>query len=180
MSAERNDLQKAAGSLKTMGVLTIIFGILAMAMPWVAGQSILLLIGLLVMAGGVTRMIWAFKAGSLGKGILVFLIGALTLVAGIVIVANPILGSGVLTIMLSAYFLVDGVSELLAAAGMSRGQDGRGWLMFDGVITILLGIAIFTGFPLAGAFAIGVLLGIKLLFIGLTMLTLGSAAKRAS
>lgn len=179
MSAEKTDMQKAAGSLRTMGVLTIIFGILAMAMPWVAGQSILLLTGLLVMAGGVTRMIWAFKAVSLGKGILVFLIGALTLVAGIVIVANPILGSGVLTIMLSAYFLFDGVAELVAAIGMPRGQVGKGWLMFDGVITLLLGVAIYTGFPLAGTFAIGVLLGIKLLFIGLTMLTVGSAAKRA-
>lgn len=179
MSAEKIDLEKAAGSMKTMGILTIIFGILAMTMPWITGQSILLLIGILVMAGGVTRMIWAFKAGSLGKGILVFLIGVLTLLAGIAIIANPILSSGVLTIMLAGYFFVDGFAELMTAFAMPSGQGGKGWLMFDGVITILLGIAIFTGFPLAGAFAIGVFLGIKLLFVGLTMLTLGSAAKRA-
>jgi len=178
MNAERT-VMNAAGGVKVMGVLTIIFGFLAMAMPWITGQSILLLIGMLVMAGGVTRMIWAFKAGSLGKGLLVFLIGVLTLLAGIVIVANPILSSGVLTIMLAAYFFVDGIAELTAAFGLHSGQDGKGWLMFDGLLTILLGIAISTGFPFAGVFAIGLLLGIKLLFVGVTMLTLGTAAKRA-
>lgn len=178
MNAERT-VMNAAGGVKVMGVLTIIFGFLAMAMPWITGQSILLLIGMLVMAGGVTRMIWAFKAGSLGKGLLVFLIGGLTLLAGIVIVANPILSSGVLTIMLAAYFFVDGIAELTAAFGLPSGQDGKGWLMFDGLLTILLGIAISTGFPFAGVFAIGLLLGIKLLFVGVTMLTLGTAAKRA-
>lgn len=178
MNAERT-VMNAAGGVKVMGVLTIIFGFLAMAMPWITGQSILLLIGMLVMAGGVTRMIWAFKAGSLGKGLLVFLVGVLTLLAGIVIVANPILSSGVLTIMLAAYFFVDGIAELTTAFGLPSGQDGKGWLMFDGLLTTLLGIAISTGFPFAGVFAIGLLLGIKLLFVGVTMLTLGTAAKRA-
>ena len=62
MNTEQSDLQKAGGNMKIMGVLTIVFGILAISMPWVAGQSILLLVGILVMGGGVTRMIWAFKA----------------------------------------------------------------------------------------------------------------------
>ena len=159
-----------------MGWLSIIFGILAIAMPWVAGQSILLMVGALVMAAGVLRMIWAFKAGSLGKGILVFLIGVLTLLAGIAVIAHPVMSSAILTVMLAVYFFVDGFSELMAAFSL---KEGKGWLIFDAVVTILLGIMIFTGFPLAGTVAIGVFLGIKLLFVGVTMLTVRSAVRNA-
>lgn len=120
-----------------MGWLSIIFGALAIAMPWIAGQSILLMVGALAIAAGIMRMIWAFQAGSLGKGVLVFLIGVLTLLAGFAVVASPLMSSAILTIML------------------------------------------FTGFPLAGTIAIGVFLGIKLVFVGVTMLSIRSLAKNA-
>ena len=176
MNAETTGLQKVGSSVKWMGWLSIVFGILAIAMPWVAGQSILLMVGALVMAAGVLRMIWAFKAGSLGKGILVFLIGVLTLLAGIAVIAHPVMSSAILTVMLAVYFFVDGFSELMAAFSL---KEGKGWLIFDAVVTILLGIMIFTGFPLAGTVAIGVFLGIKLLFVGVTMLTVRSAVRNA-
>lgn len=176
MSAEKTMLQNVSSRMKLMGWLSIIFGVLAIAMPWIAGQSILLMVGVLVMAAGVLRMIWAFQAGSLGKGILVFLIGVLTLLAGIAVIAHPLMSSAVLTIMLAVYFLVDGISELIAAFSV---KEGKGWLLFDAVVTIILGIMIFTGFPLAGTVAIGVFLGIKLLFVGITMLTIRSAVKNA-
>ena len=172
MSAE-----KVSSRMKLFGVLTIIFGILAIASPWVAGQSILWLVGVLVMAGGLTRMFWAFKAGSLGKGSLVFLIVVLTLLAGFAIIAHPIMSAGVLTIVLAIYFFVDGFAELMAAFALPGGAEGKGWLIFDGVITVTLGVLIFMGFPFAGTVAIGVFLGIKLLFIGISMMLLGSAAK---
>jgi uncharacterized membrane protein HdeD (DUF308 family) len=174
VNAETTGLQKVGSSVKWMGWLSIIFGILAIAMPWVAGQSILLMVGALVMAAGVLRMVWAFRAGSLGKGILVFVIGVLTLLAGIAVIAHPVMSSAVLTVLLAVYFFVDGFSELMAAFSL---KEGKGWLLFDAVVTILLGIMIFTGFPLAGTVAIGVFLGVKLLFVGVTMLTLRSAVR---
>ena len=176
MNAETPVLQKVSSSMRLMGWLSIIFGVLAIAMPWVAGQSILMMVGILVMAAGIMRMIWAFQAGSLGKGVLVFLIGVLTLLAGVAVIANPLMSSAVLSIMLAVYFFVDGFSELFAAFSV---QEGKGWLLFDAVVTIILGIMIFTGFPLAGTVAIGVFLGIKLVFVGVTMLTIRSAVKSA-
>jgi len=176
MNEAGNEIKSAAGSMKWMGVLTIIFGILAILMPYITGQSVLMLIGFLVIFGGIMRLIWAFKAGSLGKGILVFIIGVLTLLAGFWIITEPFIAAGALTIVLSVYFFVDGIAELVAAFSL---QEGKGWLMFDGVVTIILGILLFLGFPFSGPFAVGLLLGIKLLFAGATMLTLGSAVKRA-
>ena len=145
-------------------------------MPWVAGQSLMWLLGMLVIAGGLTRMVWAFQAGSLGKGVLVFLIGVLTLLAGIAVIAHPLMTSAILSVLLALYFLADGLAEIFAGAALTEGRAGKGWLIFDGIATLILGVMIFTGFPLSGLFAIGVLLGVKLLFAGTTMLTLGVAA----
>ena len=176
MNDVKNAIESSAGNVKWMGILTIVFGILVMAMPYVAGQSVLMVIGILVMAGGLLRLIWAFKAGSLGKGILTFLIGVLTLLAGFWIITEPLIAAGALTIVLSIYFFADGLLELVAAASV---EEGKGWLIFDGVVTLILGSLLFVGFPFAGPLAVGIMLGIKLLLAGITMLTLGSAVKRA-
>ena len=176
MNEMRNEIKSSAGNVKWMGILTIVFGILVMTMPYVAGQSVLMVIGILVMAGGLLRLIWAFKAGSLGKGILTFLIGVLTLLAGFWIITEPLIAAGALTIVLSMYFFADGLLELVAATTV---EEGKGWLIFDGVVTLVLGSLLFVGFPFAGPLAVGIMLGIKLLLAGVTMLTLGSAVKRA-
>jgi uncharacterized membrane protein HdeD (DUF308 family) len=86
----------------------------------------------------------------------------------------------VLTIVLAIYFFVDGSAELVAAFALPGGAEGKGWLIFDGLVTIALGVLIFMGFPFAGTVAIGVFLGIKLLFIGMSMMFLGSVAKAVS
>jgi uncharacterized membrane protein HdeD (DUF308 family) len=121
-------------------------------------------------------MFWAFQTGSLGKGVLVFVIGGLTLLAGIALLANPLLASGVLTIVLAIYFVVDGVAEIATAVALPPGP-GRGWLLFGGAVSILLGIIIWRQFPLSGVWAIGVLLGIKLLFGGMIMVAGGSTVR---
>jgi uncharacterized membrane protein HdeD (DUF308 family) len=112
----------------------------------------------------------------LGKGVLVFVIGGLTLLAGIALLANPLLASGVLTIVLAIYFVADGVAEIATAVGLPPGP-GRGWLLFGGAVSILLGIIIWRQFPLSGVWAIGVLLGIKLLFGGMIMVAGGSTVR---
>jgi len=158
-------------NLKILGILAIVLGCLAIIAPGIAGLSVAMVVGWLVVAGGILRMFWAFRASSLGKGILGFAIGVLTLLCGLALVANPLLASGVLTLVLAAYFVVDGIFELAAA---SRVGSGGGWLVFGGIVSILLGVMIWAQFPLSGAWAIGVLLGIKLLFVGMIMVSSGS------
>ena len=167
----------AAGkNTKLFGIITIVLGILAMAAPLVAGMSIALLVGFLVLAGGIVRMLWAFQAGSLGKGLLTFAIGLLTLLCGVALVTDPLLATGLLTIILAAYFLVDGAFEI-AAAFQLRPASGWGWLLLGGVLSVVLGLMIWQQFPLSGAWAIGILLGIKLLFVGMIMVSVDSSAR---
>jgi uncharacterized membrane protein HdeD (DUF308 family) len=175
-----NDLQEAAKaggkSMTFFGVIAIILGMLAMMMPGLTGVSVVFLLGWIVLVAGIVRMIWAFQAGGLGKGLLKFAIGLLTLLTGLALLSHPLFASGVLTIMLAVYFILDGIGEL--AAGISlRPANGWGWLLFGGIVSIWLGLMIWRQFPLSGVWAIGILLGIKLFFIGLIMVTAGSAVR---
>ncbi len=178
-----NDFTEAAGKggkrMSRLGIATIILGFLVMLAPILVGFSLLWILGLLVVVAGLCRMFWAFQAGSLGKGVLVFAIGGLTLLAGVALLANPMLASGVLTIVLAIYFIVDGAAEIGASFGLERGSRRR-WLLFGGAVSILLGIIIWRQFPLSGVWAIGVLLGIKLLFSGMIMVATGSTVRAAA
>ena len=177
---ERNENIKAGGRNMTIfGVITIILGILAMLAPGLTGMSVVLLVGIFVIGGGIVRMIWAFQAGSLGRGVLMFAIGGLTSLCGIVLVANPIFGAGVLTIILGIYFVADGICEI-AASFQLKPNSGWGWMLFAGIVSIVFGVMIWGQFPLSGAWAIGILLGIKLFFVGLIMITGGSVVRSAA
>ena len=167
---------KAGGKRMTaFGVIAIILGMLAMLAPGLTGASIAMLLGGLVVASGIVRMMWAFQSGSLGRGLWMFVIGVLTLLCGIALLANPLFASGVLTIVLAVYFVSDGISEI--AAGFGRMGDGGEWLLFSGIVSIMLGAIIWAQYPLSGAWAMGTLLGIKLFFVGLTMITAGSTVR---
>jgi len=171
------DAAKAGGNRMTLfGVIAIILGILAMLAPVLTGMWVIILVGVLVLIGGIVRIIWAFQAGSLGKGLPMFAIGGLTLLCGIVLLAHPLFASGILTILLALYFVLDGISEIVAGVRLRPGS-GWGWMLFAGIVSIWLGIIIWGQFPLSGVWAIGILLGIKLFFVGLIMLKGGSAVR---
>jgi len=176
MSEFTKAVESSGASLSAFGVIAIILGILCMLAPGLTGLSIAIVVGMLVLGGGVVRVIWAFRANSLGRGILTFAIGALTVVCGLMLVTDPLLASGFLTVMLAIYFFADGVVEI-AAGSRLRPEPGSGWLIFGGVLSILLGTMIWAQFPLSGAWAIGVLMGIKLFSVGLVMVTGGSAIR---
>jgi uncharacterized membrane protein HdeD (DUF308 family) len=172
-------VKTGARRMTTLGVVAIILGILAVLMPFVAGASATLLVGVLVLAAGIVRIVWAFGSGSFGRGLLRFVLGVLTLLCGVALLANPLFAMGVLTILLAIYLFVDGISEIVAGF-KRRPQLGWLWMLIGGVVSILLGIFIWRQFPLSGIWAIGVLLGIKLFFIGLMMITAGSMMRSVS
>ena len=178
-----NELANAAKSAGTrmnvLGVILVVLGFLAILSPLATGLSIALLVGILVVGGGIVRMMWAFKAEGLGRGILMFALGGLTLICGLALVANPLLGSAVLTLILTAYLVVDGAFEI-AGALQVRPADGWGWMLAGGIASVILGILIWRQFPFSGAWAIGILLGIKLLLAGMMVLTVGSAVRRVA
>lgn len=171
-----SESDSAGKSMTMLGILTIILGFLALLAPSLTGFSIAVLIGVLVLIGGVFRLIWSFRAGSFGKGLLGVALGVLTILAGIILLSNPKLLSGMITILLVIYFIVDGVAELLTGFS-AGGAPGRGWLIFGGIVSILLGILLWAQFPFSGVWALGILFGIKLFFVGMIMIAGGRALR---
>jgi len=175
-----NPLPEAAKTggkrMTTLGIIAIILGMFAMLAPGLTGLSVAILIGFFVLAGGIVRIIWAFQEDSLGKGVLMFAIGGLTLLCGIVLIAHPLFASGVLAILLAIYFIIDGIFEIIAGIQVHP-RTGWGWMLFGGIVSVWLGIIIWKQFPLSGMWAIGILLGIKLFFVGLIMVMGGSAVR---
>jgi uncharacterized membrane protein HdeD (DUF308 family) len=160
-------------SAKVIGIVTIILGIATLAAPFVVAESMLLFVGLVVTAAGVLRMIWAFRTDSFGSGVWKFLVGVLTLLAGIFILGHPLLASGTLTLILAGYLFLDGLVEFIVGLTL-EGSKGKGWLLAGGVLSIFLAWLLFFQMPFSGVTAIGILMGVKLIFVGLIALLLGT------
>ena len=167
-----NDLTKMPKNVKIWGWLVFIAGLLALLSPLLAGTFVTVLVGATMLIAGVIRIVEAFQGGGFWSG----LFGLVYALAGFVIVFDPIPGLLALTLLLAIYFLVVGVSEIIAAFQI-RPTQGWGFLLFSGVVSALLALMIWNQWPLSGAWAVGVLVGIQLMFSGMTMITLGSAIK---
>ena len=158
------------------GVVMIIAGVLAIAAPFVAGASIMIMVGVLLLLGGVAQCFLAFKADAFGRGLVIFAVGALTAVAGVWMIREPLGALASTTLLLAAYFFVSGILELIAAFSAER-ETGWGWLLSSAIVTILLGILLWRQFPLSGVWAVGTLVGVRLLMAGASLVAIGSAVR---
>ena len=162
-----------------LGIIVLILGTLSIMSPLVAGTAVATLVGVLLVAAGITRVLWAFKAETFGRGALAFLLGGVTAFAGVVTLVRPLVGLASLTMVLAVYFVVDGIFSIFASFQL-KPATGRGWAVFDGIITLLLGAMIWRQWPLSGQWAVGVLVGVRLIMAGWAMIFLGSAIRGVS
>ena len=157
------------------GLAIVILGVLAIMAPLLSGIAVSMIVAILLMVAGIARVIFAFKVQSFGKGVLVFLFGGFTILCGLVLLARPLIVLASITLVLISYFLLDGVMEI-AAAFRLKPEKGWGWMLVGGLATLMLALLIGSGWPLSGAWAIGVLVGVRLLFAGWSMIVLSSVA----
>jgi len=174
-----HEVKSNAGWLVALGVVTIVAGFLSMGYPWASGLGVTVVIGIVMVIAGVARTVAAFHAGSFGQGALAFLGAILTFVSGVVLVTRPNIGLASLTLMLGVYLLIDGISGAVLAFKVKPVQ-GWGWMLFSAVMGLLLGLLLLGEWPLSGLWAIGTLVGINLVFTGFSMVSIGSAARRAA
>jgi uncharacterized membrane protein HdeD (DUF308 family) len=172
--AERIDA--SASALGFFGIVLLVLGVLALLAPLVAGTAVVLLVGVLVLAAGIVQLGFAFRAGSLARGLLAALLGVLTVGCGALMIAHPLLGLSFLTLLLAAYFVVSGVFEVIYAAKL-RPLAGWGWMLAGGIVSVLLGVLIQMQWPMSGRWAVGVLVGVHLLFAGMALMSLAGAAR---
>lgn len=178
--------QEMLGTIKThagvgiaVGVFIAIAGILALVAPLAAGLSVAIAVGILLVISGVSRLFLAFKMGSFGHGLLMFVIGVLSALAGGYMVFRPGMALATITLVLAAYFIVDGVFEIIWAFRL-RPIKGWGWTLFSGIVALILGVMIWRQFPVSGVWAVGTLAGIHLIFGGTSLASLCGSARSAA
>jgi uncharacterized membrane protein HdeD (DUF308 family) len=160
-----------------LGVLLIVFGLLAIAAPFFAGIAASIFFGWLVLFGGVAHLVYAWSERGAGAIIWQILIGLAYLIAGIYMLLIPIGGLLTITLVLACYIAFEGVFEL-AAYFKVRALPGAVWLLIDGVISLLLAGLIFFHFPSSSLWAVGTLVGVSMVMSGIARLTLPMGRRR--
>ncbi len=158
------------------GVLAIVLGSVAILVPPIASVTTSILIGWLLIFAAAFVSASAFQERRFWPILVRILLAALYLVAGVFLLVAPLTGTITLTFVLVAWLWVDGAFRIVGAI-MQRDAPGRGWLTAGGVLSILLGILVWVDFPSSAAWAIGLLVGINLLFWGINLIVLGFAGR---
>ncbi|HHA19787.1 MAG TPA: HdeD family acid-resistance protein [Methylophaga sp.] len=169
----QEEIGKNTGLVIFTGAIILFMGLFAMSAPLVAGLSLALMVGMLLIISGIGQLVFAVKTH---KGILTYILGILTVVIGGYMVTYPGVALASLTLFLSSYLIISGIFEIVMAFQV-RPVQGWGWALFSGVISMILGMMIWNQFPLSGAWAIGIIIGVRLFFSGLTLIMFGSAAR---
>jgi uncharacterized membrane protein HdeD (DUF308 family) len=161
------------------GILLVILGLAAMIVPPLASLAVTIFLGWMFLVSGVAGLALSFWARQM-PGFWWSLISAVLAVgAGIILLAMPVQGTLTLTIVVGAYFLAEGVATIMYALEHRRELSQRwSWLLVSGLMDLLIAIIIITGLPGSALWAVGLLVGINLLFGGASLIGMALAARQ--
>ena len=161
------------------GILLVILGLAAMIVPPLASLAVTIFLGWMFLVAGVAGLALTFWARQMPGFWWSLISAALAVSAGIILLAKPAQGVLTLTIVVGAYFLAEGVATIMYALEHRRELSDRwSWMLFSGVLDILISAMVITGFPGSAEWAIGLLVGINLLFGGASLIGMALAARR--
>jgi len=170
-------VKESLGWSITLSVLMIVAGILAIIVPPVAGVAVVLLVAWLLVFSGGAHLVFAWHTRTTGGMIWELLLGIVYVFAGAYVLRHPVAGLASLTLFLAIYLFAEGILELILGSRL-RPMAGSSWLVFDGIITLILAVMIWRTWPSSTEWVIGTLVGISMLFSGVTRLMLCMAARR--
>ncbi len=164
--------------LLVMGIVLAVMGGVAIAAPAIAGTAVVLLIGSLMLLAGIAQVVAAIQVKGWSDKLPMIILGAITAIAGLGVLAHPLLGLSFLALLLTIFFVVEGVWKIVASFSF---RPATGWiaLLISGLLTLALGIMIWMQWPLSGLWATGVLVGVNLLFTGVSLIGLAMTLKQA-
>ena len=153
-----------------VGVLLLLAGLIAIAVPWFAGIAASVFFGWLILFSGVAHLIYAWSERGAGAVLWQILIGIVYVIAALYMLVIPVGGVAALTLVLACYIALEGILEL-AAYSLLRRLPGTFWFLIDGIISLVLASLILFRWPSSSLWAVGTLVGISLLFSGIARLT---------
>ena len=161
------------------GILLAVLGLAAMIAPLIASIAFTIFLGWMFVISGAAGLAMTFWARQMPGFWWSLLSAALALVAGVILLAQPMEGTLTLTIVVGAYFLAEGVATIMYALEHRRELSERwSWMLVAGLMDILIAGLIISGLPGSALWAVGLLVGINLLFGGATLIGVALAARK--
>lgn len=161
------------------GVSLICLGVLALASPMLAAVAVNALIGWLIIVAGVVHIVVAFQSREAGSVIWRLLVGLAYIAFGGYVIGRPALGVASLTLLLASLFLVEGIFDIVQFFRSPSALRST-WFLLDGIVTLFLGLMIYMHWPSSSAWAIGTLVGVSLIFSGVTRVMVALAVRRVA
>ena len=158
------------GSL-LMGVLLIVLGLVAIAQPAVSTIFAETWFALILVSAGAAKLTYAFQTRDSGGFVWKLLLSILYIAIGVMLFVSPLKGVLTLTLLLGSFLLTEGVFNLILAFRL-RGQQNWTWVLVDGIITLVLGGMIWFQWPFNAPWLIGTLVGVSVLFTGISRVML--------
>jgi len=169
--------KQAAGLSIGFSVLMILLGAFAVALPLATGIGVAMLVAWIIIFGGFAHLAYAFAAESAGTFLWRLLIGIAYVVGGFYLAFNPTLSLVSLTLVLAGIFFAEGVLRIIFFF-QTRPLPGAGWILFDGIMTLVLGFLVIRNWPDSSQWAIGTIVGVNLIVSGFTRLMFSVAARK--
>jgi uncharacterized membrane protein HdeD (DUF308 family) len=161
---ERALLRRQWGLFLVLGLVAVLAGLLAVGATLIATLATVVFFGVLLVIAGIAEVIHAFMVRNLKSFALHILAAALYLIVGVFMLEDPGHAARILTLLLAASFLVGGLFRILFS--LSAQFPAWPWVLLNGVVDLILGILIFSGWPETSYWVIGLFVGIDLLFHG--------------
>jgi len=162
-----------------LGILMVICGILAIALPLASSIGVVLVVGWLILLVGVWHLIFVFHSHSFGGVLWQLLLAVVYGFAGVYMLTHPLLGLVTLTFVIAIFLFIEAGLETALYFAIRR-KTNAGWVLLDAIITLILAIMIWSQWPSSSAWVLGMLVGISLIFSGISRLSLSGATRRPS
>ena len=172
-----NEEETTRGWSMVWGLIMFLCGLLAIALPLATSIGIVLVLGWLMLLSAVAHLIFAFHSASIGGIIWKLLLAVFYGAIGFYMVMHPILGVATVTIVLAIFLFCEGAVEI-AFYFHIRGATNAIWVLFDGIVTLVLGFLIWAQWPSNLDWVLGTLIGISLIFSGISRFMLSRAFPR--
>jgi len=162
------------------GIALVVLGVIAILVPPIATLAVTIVLGWLFLVSGVIGLFTTFWMRQ-APGFWWSLISAvLAVVVGGLLLTRPVSGALSLTIVVVVFFVIEGVASIMFALEHKRELSGRwGWMLMSGIIDLALAALVFTGLPSTAAWAIGLLVGINMVFGGSALIAMALHARNA-
>lgn len=170
------ELRKHRGWFLALGIALIILGTFALGATVAATLASIMVIAWILIISGVAHLADAFQTRAWRGVVWHVLLGLIDLLVGAWLLINPAVGAIKVTLILAIFFIIEGIVQIMA--GVAGKLPNRGWQIFSGLITVLLGVLVISEWPYSGVWFLGMCLGIGLIFRGWSLIALSMVAKR--